>query len=154
MKAFIPLYMANVREFVRDRSALFWTAAFPVMFILIFGVIFSSGNDISFSIGVVNEDAPHGTCRDRIEMRPVRPGHIHAGQADEGLVHQSGCLQGVTGALGTHVAPRQRTQFLVDERRKLDERAFVALAPLAKKSRYGARASHFCPRYRTAGRNL
>lgn len=56
MKAFIPLYMANVREFVRDRSALFWTAAFPVMFILIFGVIFSGGNDINFSIGVVNED--------------------------------------------------------------------------------------------------
>ena len=43
MKAFIPLYMANVREFVRDRSALFWTAAFPVMFILIFGVIFLIG---------------------------------------------------------------------------------------------------------------
>jgi len=58
VKAFIPLYMANVREFVRDRSALFWTAAFPVMFILIFGVIFSGGNDISFSIGVVNEDGP------------------------------------------------------------------------------------------------
>src|SRR5690606_12453425 len=56
MKAFIPLYMANVREFVRDRSALFWTAAFPVMFILIFGVIFTGGDDISFSIGVVNED--------------------------------------------------------------------------------------------------
>lgn len=56
MRAFIPLYMANVREFVRDRSALFWTAAFPVMFILIFGTIFSGGNDISFSIGLVNED--------------------------------------------------------------------------------------------------
>jgi len=56
MKAFIPLYLANVREFVRDRSALFWTAAFPVMFILIFGTIFSGGDDISFSIGVVNED--------------------------------------------------------------------------------------------------
>jgi len=56
MKAFIPLYMANVREFVRDRSALFWTAAFPVMFILIFGVIFSGGDSINFDIGVVNED--------------------------------------------------------------------------------------------------
>ncbi len=60
MKAFIPLFLADVREFVRDRTALFWTAAFPVMFIFIFGVIFSGGDDISFSIGLVNEDGPGG----------------------------------------------------------------------------------------------
>ncbi len=56
MRAFRSLYMATVREFVRDRSALFWTIAFPVMFILIFGVIFSSNEDISFDLGLVNED--------------------------------------------------------------------------------------------------
>ncbi len=56
MKAFALLYLASVREFVRDRSALFWAVAFPVMFILIFGAVFSGSDDISFSIGLVNED--------------------------------------------------------------------------------------------------
>lgn len=56
MRSFIQLYIANVREFRRDLSALFWSFAFPIMFILIFGVIFSGNDDISFSIGIVNED--------------------------------------------------------------------------------------------------
>jgi len=58
MKAFIPLYLANVREFVRDRSALFWTVAFPLVFILVFGMVFSGSDDITFSVGLVNEDGP------------------------------------------------------------------------------------------------
>lgn len=56
MRSFTHLYLATVREFVRDRTALFWTLAFPVMFIFIFGVIFGSSGDISFDIGVVNQD--------------------------------------------------------------------------------------------------
>ena len=34
MKAFFQLYLANVKEFVRDRMAMFWTLAFPVFFIV------------------------------------------------------------------------------------------------------------------------
>ncbi|MBN2305842.1 MAG: ABC transporter permease [Anaerolineae bacterium] len=56
MRSFIYLYIATVREFRRDFSALFWTLAFPIMFIAIFGVIFSNEGDISFDLGVVNED--------------------------------------------------------------------------------------------------
>ncbi len=56
MRSLTQLYLANVREFVRDISALFWTFAFPLFFILIFGVIFSGDGDVSFNIGIVNED--------------------------------------------------------------------------------------------------
>lgn len=56
MRSFISLYIATVREFWRDLSALFWTLAFPIMFIVIFGVIFSGSDDISFDLGLVNED--------------------------------------------------------------------------------------------------
>lgn len=56
MRSFTSLYLATVREFTRDKTALFWTIAFPVMFILIFGVIFSGTGSISFDIGLVNED--------------------------------------------------------------------------------------------------
>lgn len=61
MKTFTSLYIATVREFSRDKTALFWTFAFPVMFIIIFGIIFSGGDDISFDIGIVNEDGDPST---------------------------------------------------------------------------------------------
>jgi ABC-2 type transport system permease protein len=61
MRSFGYLYLATVREFTRDRTALFWTIAFPVMFTLIFGVIFSGMGSISFDIGLVNEDGASST---------------------------------------------------------------------------------------------
>ena len=51
MKALIQLYIASVKEFVRSRMAIFWTLAFPIFFILIFGVVFSGGGDISYDVG-------------------------------------------------------------------------------------------------------
>ncbi|MBN1439467.1 MAG: ABC transporter permease [Anaerolineales bacterium] len=35
---------------------MFWTIAFPVFFILLFGVIFSGGGDSSYRVGVADED--------------------------------------------------------------------------------------------------
>ena len=56
MKAFFQLYLANVKEFVRDRMAMFWTLAFPVFFIVLFGVVFSGNTDTTFEVGVAVED--------------------------------------------------------------------------------------------------
>ncbi len=61
MRSFVQLYIATVREFTRDITALFWTLAFPLMFITIFGVIFSGDDSISFDIGIVNEDGEAST---------------------------------------------------------------------------------------------
>src|SRR5919109_1362192 len=44
MKALVQLTIANIRSFIRDRAALFWTLAFPLIFVVLFGSIFSSGN--------------------------------------------------------------------------------------------------------------
>jgi ABC-2 type transport system permease protein len=57
MKAFVKLLIANLKEFGRDRMALFWTLVFPVLFILIFGAIFSNPDSGSFNVGLVVEDA-------------------------------------------------------------------------------------------------
>ncbi|MFL5680932.1 MAG: ABC transporter permease [Chloroflexota bacterium] len=43
MSALLQLTLANIRTFVRDRSALFWTLAFPLIFVVLFGSIFSGG---------------------------------------------------------------------------------------------------------------
>jgi len=56
MKAFNKLLVANFKQFVRDRTALFFTFAFPVLFMLIFGFVFSGGDDVSYDIGLVNQD--------------------------------------------------------------------------------------------------
>ena len=55
MKAFIQLYLAAFKEFTRERMTIFWTLAFPVLFILLFGVIFS-GSDTRLDVGLVVQD--------------------------------------------------------------------------------------------------
>ena len=56
MNAFSELYLANLREFSRDRTALFFTVAFPVLFILMFGLVFSRGSRLEANVGLVLED--------------------------------------------------------------------------------------------------
>jgi len=56
MKAFNKLLIASFKQFFRDRTALFFTFAFPLLFMLIFGLVFSGGGNISYDIGLVNND--------------------------------------------------------------------------------------------------
>lgn len=55
MRGFLPLTVANIKSFYRNRAALFWTLAFPVIFIVLFGSIFSGGTT-SFSVAWVDAD--------------------------------------------------------------------------------------------------
>jgi len=56
MLTVFSLYQASLKEFVRDRLALFWTLAFPILFIVLFGIIFSGSGSPSYTVGVVNQD--------------------------------------------------------------------------------------------------
>ena len=56
MKALLKLLVAHIRQFSRQRAALFWTIAFPIFFILLFGAVFSQSDSTTFALGVVNED--------------------------------------------------------------------------------------------------
>jgi ABC-2 type transport system permease protein len=62
MTSILQLFVAAQKTFVRDRMALFWTLAFPVLFILLFGVIFSGSGQDPVAVGVVrpagSRDAP------------------------------------------------------------------------------------------------
>ena len=61
MRAFGKLLVANFKQFFRDRTAVFFTFAFPILFIFVFGVVFSGGEDVSYNIGLVNNDnSAHG----------------------------------------------------------------------------------------------
>ena len=56
MRALTALTVANVRSFVRDRAAIFWTLAFPILFVVLFGSIFSGGGPTDFQVGWVDQD--------------------------------------------------------------------------------------------------
>src|SRR5688500_6388201 len=56
MKAFWNLYIAALKEFTRSRMTIFWTLDFPILFIFLFGTIFSGGGNTQFNVGLVVED--------------------------------------------------------------------------------------------------
>ncbi|MGZ6312112.1 MAG: ABC transporter permease [Candidatus Limnocylindrales bacterium] len=65
MQSLLPLTIANVRSFMRDRAALFWTIAFPVIFILLFGLIFS-GRGGTYAVGWADEDHSAASAQLRV----------------------------------------------------------------------------------------
>jgi len=61
MRAFYKLLISDLKQFFRDRTALFFTFAFPIIFIFIFGWVFSGASDVNYNIGLVNnDDSPIG----------------------------------------------------------------------------------------------
>ncbi|HET9457003.1 MAG TPA: ABC transporter permease [Candidatus Limnocylindrales bacterium] len=64
MNALLLLTVANIRSFVRDRAALFWTLAFPLIFVFLFGAIFSGGsNDRTMGFGDLDGSEASGRLR-------------------------------------------------------------------------------------------
>jgi len=55
MHALLALTVANIRSFRRDRAALFWTLAFPLIFVVLFGLIFQGGSQ-KLRFGWVDDD--------------------------------------------------------------------------------------------------
>jgi ABC-2 type transport system permease protein len=58
-----PLTVANIRSYYRDRATLFWTIAFPVIFVVLFGSIFSGAGPTQFTIGWVDQDQSQASAR-------------------------------------------------------------------------------------------
>ncbi len=56
MKTFLELLKANFKQFRRDKASLFFTFAFPVVFMVIFGLIWSGDNNFRADIGLAVED--------------------------------------------------------------------------------------------------
>lgn len=50
------LYLANAREFVRDRVVMFLVVLLPVALAVFFGLLFGGGDTFTLQLGVVDED--------------------------------------------------------------------------------------------------
>ena len=96
MHAFAQLYLANVKEFVRDRMALFWTLAFPIFFIVIFGLIFNGIGNSTFDVGLAVEDQGPAATALQQAFKSVSALNISEGKRDDLLARlQNGKLRGV-----------------------------------------------------------
>lgn len=56
LKMFLGQLNVEMKLFLRDRQAVFWTFFFPIFLVLLFGLIFSKPDSIKFSVAVVDED--------------------------------------------------------------------------------------------------
>ena len=56
MQALFALTLANIRSYTRDRAAVFWTLAFPLVFIVLFGLIFHGSGSARLTIAWVDND--------------------------------------------------------------------------------------------------
>jgi ABC-2 type transport system permease protein len=119
MTAFWQLYLANVKEFVRDRMAMFWTLAFPIFFIVIFGLIFSGVSDMSFDVGLAVEDSGPAATVLQQAFKSVQAFKLSAGsRADLLALLKKGKLRavivipaGVSQAVGAGQAARVETYY-------------------------------------------
>jgi len=94
MKAVTSLYLAQARQFLRDRMTLLFVLLLPVGFAVFFGLVFSGSSAFVLRIGVVNEDTgaaggalvaglPHEAYDLQVDGRQaleasLRQGDVHA----------------------------------------------------------------------------
>jgi ABC-2 type transport system permease protein len=90
MTAFYRLLVANFKQFVRDRTALFFTFAFPVLFMFIFGFVFSGGDDVNYDIGLVNLDTSATGAGISMALQEIPIFEISPGELDGKLDELSG----------------------------------------------------------------
>jgi ABC-2 type transport system permease protein len=87
MKTLIALTIANLKGLTRDRAALFWTFFFPIMFVLLFGVLFSGSSSSKVAVGYVDLDNSAASAQVRADFAKyasildLRDGSLDAEQA-------------------------------------------------------------------------
>ncbi len=59
-KSFYTIYTLakiNTKRVFRDKTALFFTIGFPVIFLFVFGSLNSGGKDVSFNVAIINQSS-------------------------------------------------------------------------------------------------
>jgi ABC-2 type transport system permease protein len=95
MGGLLALTAANLRSFTRDRAALFWTFFFPVVFVILFGTIFSGGSS-DYSLGWVDDDGSPPAAMLREGFVANAPVELTDGTLEESRARMtSGDLDGI-----------------------------------------------------------
>ena len=89
MNILLKLLVAHLKQFIREKAAIFWTFAFPIFFILIFGAVFSGGDDTTFSVGLVLEDNSEVALGLATDLQLPEALDVHIGERDDELLADS-----------------------------------------------------------------
>src|SRR4051812_32536906 len=139
MRALRALTIANIRGFVRDRAALFWTLAFPLIFIFLFGFIFQGSGGAGLDIAWVDQDgsAASGQLRtafaagDDVALtdqdRDAAIASMKAGDADAIIVVPAGYGAGLEAAGSGTGAPAQNEGYTDPSRQQLQGSGYQAV---------------------------
>lgn len=86
MKALRYMVLANLKMSVRNRTALFWNLAFPLIFIVLFQFLFS-GDSVSIDVGISGEDTSPVAQQVAAEMRGADGFNVSSGSVNSELEH-------------------------------------------------------------------
>ena len=162
MNALLALTLANIKSYVRDRAALFWTLAFPLIFIFMFGFIFQGGGGGGLTLGWVDDDgspasaqlrtafAASGTT-DLVETTETDAlAQMQDGEVDAVIVVRDGYGEAVTaGVEGTATAPASITVFTDPSRANLAGSVYQAVGAVLGVVNLGGRPPLVVPEART-----
>jgi ABC-2 type transport system permease protein len=84
VRTFGQLTLATIKEITRDKMALFWYLAFPVLLMTIIGLVFGGTGEPALPVGVVADGSPHGAAAEQA-LRQVQSLEVHAGTEQEEL---------------------------------------------------------------------
>jgi ABC-2 type transport system permease protein len=162
MNALLALTVANIKSYVRDRAALFWTLAFPLIFIFMFGFIFQGGGGGGLTIGWVDDDASPASEQLRTAFTASGTTDLVAateadalaqmqdGEVDAVIVVRDGYGDAVTaGAAGTATAPASITVFTDPSRANLAGSVYQAVGSVLGVVNLGGRPPLVVPEART-----
>jgi ABC-2 type transport system permease protein len=133
------LTVANLKSFVRDRAALFWTLAFPLIFIFLFGFIFQGGGQASLDLAWVDEDGSARSAELRTafaaspgvelsdDTRDAALDEMRRGEVDAIVVIPAGYGAGVASAGSGTGAPAGIEVFTDPSRQQLEGSVYQAV---------------------------
>ena len=140
MNALFALTVANIKSYVRDRAALFWTLAFPLIFIFMFGFIFQGGGGEGLTFGWVDDDTSPESEQLHTAFTALRSNELvelteaearaqmQDGQVDAVIVVPDGYGEAITaGTAGSATAPASITVITDPSRSELAGSVYQAV---------------------------
>src|SRR5215204_2887744 len=162
MNALFALTVANIKSYIRDRAALFWTLAFPLIFIFMFGFIFQGGGGGGLTLGWVDGDASPASeqlrtaftasgTTDLVEATEADAlARMQDGEVDAVIVVRAGYGDAVTaGGAGTATAPASITVFTDPSRANLAGSVYQVVGSVLGVINLGGRPPLVIPEART-----
>lgn len=161
MKALFALTLANIRSYVRDRAALFWTLAFPLIFIFMFGFIFQGGGGGGLTLGWVDSDGSPAAAqlRDAFKASGATDlvetteddalAQMREGKVDAVIVVPAGYSGALTAVVAGTGAPAALTIYTDPSRQGLTAAVFQAVGSVLGVVNLGGRPPLVVPDTRT-----